>query len=101
MNFGRPRTLRRSVMRRVDQRLLLLMFFIATAALAGAQSDYRVVAVTNGGAIFRRGKRSGSKPRSPAFPVTQDPQNCDPDFQKTVDLDRLIVGPPSRSAATS
>jgi hypothetical protein len=38
-------------MRRVDLDLSFLAFLLAAAALAGAQGDYKVVPVTNGGSI--------------------------------------------------
>src|SRR5258708_2520116 len=77
-NFVDRRTLRRFVMRRVDQGLLFLAFLLAAAAWAGAQGDYKVVAVTNGGVISGSVKWSGPAPRILAFPVTKDPQICDP-----------------------
>jgi hypothetical protein len=73
---------------------------LAAAALAGAQGDYKVVAVTNGGTISGSVKWSGPAPRIPAFPVTKDPQICDPDSRKTIELERLIVGPQGGVANT-
>ena len=37
-------------------------------------------------------KWSGPVPHLPEFPVTKDPQICAPDGNKTVSLDRLIIG---------
>jgi hypothetical protein len=87
-------------MRRADQRLFLLMFFLAAGGLAVAQSDYKVVAVTNGGTISGSVKWSGPTPRALDFPVTKDPQICDPDSKKRVDLERLIIGPQAGVANT-
>jgi len=39
-------------------------------------------------------------PHSLNFPVTKDPQICDPDSKKSVDLERLIVGPQGGVANT-
>jgi hypothetical protein len=83
-------------MRRVVH--FLPMFLLA--ALAVAQSDYRVITVTNGGTISGNVKWSGPTPRAMDFPVTKDPQICDPDSKKTVDLERLIVGPQGGVANT-
>jgi hypothetical protein len=83
-------------MRRVVQ--LLKMFLLPV--LAVAQSDYRIIAVTNGGTISGNVKWSGPTPRALDFPVTKDPQICDPDSKKTVDLERLIVGPQGGVANT-
>jgi hypothetical protein len=67
------------------------MFFAATAA-AFAQSDYKVLAVADGGTISGTVKWSGAVPRALDFPITKDPQICDPDSKKTADLERLVIG---------
>src|SRR3981081_3889788 len=87
-------------MRRVDQGLLFLAFLLAAAVLAGAQGDYKVVPVTSGGTISGSVKWSGPAPHILDFPITKDPQICDPDSRKTVDLERLIVGPQGGVANT-
>lgn len=78
----------------------LLTFVLAATAVASAQGDYRVVAVHDGGTISGTVKWSGPVPRALDFPVTKDPQVCDPDSKKTVDLDRLEVGPQGGVANT-
>jgi hypothetical protein len=70
----------------------LLPFLFAATALLTAQSSYRVVTVSNGGTISGTVKWSGPSPRRLEFPVTKDPQICDPESKKTVDLERLTVG---------
>src|SRR6202171_3027788 len=87
-------------MGRVDQGLLFLAFLLAAAVLAGAQGDYKVVPVTNGGTISGSVQWSGPAPRILDFPVTKDPQICDPDSRKTVGLERLIIGPQGGVANT-
>jgi len=86
---------------RVDKRsfFLFTLFFAATALLS-AQSNYRVIAVSAGGTISGAVKWSGPLPRGLEFPVTKDPQICDPESKKSVDLDRLIVGPQGGVANT-
>ncbi len=79
-------------MRRVVSHCLFLAFFFAAIAVACAQSDYKVINVTDGGTISGTVKWSGPVPHSVDFPVTKDPQICDPDSKKTTDLERLIVG---------
>lgn len=71
----------------------LLLSFFAAASLAAAQSDYRVISVTDGGTISGSVKWSGPVPHELEFPVTKDPQICESEGKKTVGLDRLIVGP--------
>jgi hypothetical protein len=69
----------------------LLAFCFATT-VAFSQSAYKIVAVTDGGTISGTVKWSGPIPRALTFPVTKDPQICDPDSNKTSDLERLVVG---------
>jgi hypothetical protein len=66
---------------------------LAAATLAFTQSDYKVVSATNGGTISGTVKWTGAVPHLVQFPVTKDPQICDPDSKKTVDLERLLIGP--------
>ena len=87
-------------MRRVVSRLVLLSFFLAATAAAFSQSDYKVITVNDGGTISGTVKWSGPVPRALEFPVTKDPQICDPESKKTVDLERLIVGPQGGVANT-
>ena len=85
-------------MRRVFAVCFLLAFF--GTAPVWAQSDYKVVAVTNGGTISETVKWAGPVPRAPQFPITKDQQICDPNSAKTADLERLIIGPESGVANT-
>jgi len=78
----------------------LLTFFFAVTALVSAQGNYRVVTVSNGGTISGTVKWSGPVPKEAEFPVTKDPKICDPDNKKTVDLERLVVGPQAGVANT-
>jgi len=87
-------------MRRFLLQGLVLSFFFAATAAAFSQSDYKVVNVTNGGTISGTVKWSGAVPRALDFPVTKDPQICDPESKKTVDLERLIIGPQGGVANT-
>jgi hypothetical protein len=77
-------------MRWYSRCLGLMLVFAASAVFA--QNDYKVVTVTDGGRISGDVKWSGPAPRALSFPVTKDPQICDPDSKKSVDLERLIVG---------
>jgi hypothetical protein len=83
------------------RRVFVLAFCFAACAAALAQTDdYKVITVTDGGTISGTVKWAGPVPRSLQFPVTKDPQICDPDSNKTVDLERLIVGPEGGVANT-
>ncbi len=79
-------------MREFVSRMCLLVFALGAATLALGQSDYRVISVANGGTISGTVKWSGPVPRLAQFPITKDPQICDPEGKKTVSLGRLIIG---------
>ena len=74
---------------------LTLSFLCAVTTAALAQSGYKVITVTDGGTISGSVKWSGPVPHALAFPVTKDPQICDPDSKRSVDLERLVIGPQS------
>jgi hypothetical protein len=78
----------------------LLLTLLAVATVATAQSDYKVISVTDGGTISGSIKWSGPVPKELNFPITKDPQICAPDASKTVSLDRLVVGPEGGVANT-
>ena len=87
-------------MRRLISQCFLGALFFAATSVAFSQTDYRVVPVTDGGTISGTVKWSGAVPRALDFPITKDPQICDPDSKKTVDLERLIIGPQGGIANT-
>jgi len=76
---------------RRNSRCLGLVFLFA-AGVTFAQSDYKVVTVTDGGTISGSVKWSGPVPHAAVFPITKDPQICDPESKKSTDLERLIIG---------
>lgn len=78
---------------------LILSFVLATTGVVLAQ-NYKVIAVTDGGAISGTIKWSGAVPHAAEFPITKDAQICDPDSKKTRDLERLIIGPDGGVANT-
>jgi hypothetical protein len=79
------------MIRTVVQSIFLLML-LASTSVAFGQSDYKVVNVVDGGTISGTVKWSGAVPHAIDFPITKDPQVCDPDSKKTTDLERLIIG---------
>ena len=78
----------------------LIVFLLAVAASALAQSDYTVISVTDGGTISGTVKWTGPEPKLLDFTVTKDPQICDPEGKKSVSLERLLIGPDSGVANT-
>lgn len=77
-----------------------LLLLLAGATLALSQTSYKVISVTDGATISGTVKWSGPVPRELDFPITKDPQICAPDGNKTVSLERLIVGPEGGVANT-
>ena len=61
---------------------------------------YHVIPVTKGGTISGTVKWTGPKPHLARYPITKDPQVCDPKSEKTRDLERLIIGPQDGVANT-
>ena len=76
------------------------LLLLAGTQLASAQTSYQTVTVNNPGTITGTVKWSGPVPHILDFPVTKDPQVCDPDSHKKVDLERLILGPQGGVANT-
>ena len=87
-------------MRRIAQNILFLTLLLTAAGIASAQNGYNVISVTNGGTISGTVKWSGPVPHNLDFPVTKDPQICDPESKKSTDLERLLVGPQGGVANT-
>jgi hypothetical protein len=79
---------------------LVGMLLAGAGIAAGQSSEYRAISVTNGAIIKGTVKWSGPEPHLSSFPITKDPQICDPDSHKTRDLERLIIGPQGGVANT-
>ena len=79
--------------------LLCAFLPVATSIVAG-QDSYQVISVTDGGTITGTVKWSGPQPHLAKFPITKDPQICDPESAKIRDLERLIIGPEGGIATT-
>jgi Polysaccharide lyase family 4, domain II len=95
-----PRSFKGEDMRRVASSNFFLALVLVASGMAFAQNDYKVVTVIGGGTISGSVKWSGPVPHSLDFPVTKDAKICDPDSNKTADLERLIVGPQGGVANT-
>ncbi len=93
-------TSKRLTLTRTIQRALFLMVVWALAENATAQGGYQVVAVAHGGIIKGTVVWSGPEPHLSSFPINKDQQICDPESQKTRDLERLIIGPQGGVANT-
>ena len=70
----------------------LAMLLMAAASKAPAQSGYAVIPVTNGGTITGTVKWSGPQPTGLDVPVNKDPEICDPESHKRIDLERMVIG---------
>jgi hypothetical protein len=74
------------------ERLALTLLLVFVGTMAAAQDSYRVITVTNGGSITGFVRWSGPIPPELHLAVTKDTQVCDPESQKDVSLERLVVG---------
>lgn len=74
---------------------------LCSAGRASAQADYTVIDVANGGAIAGTVKWSGPIPKIPKLPITKNPDICDPDSQKTRDLERLLINSDGNGVANT
>jgi len=70
----------------------LLCYVAMLVPNVAGQDAYQVISVKDGGTITGTIKWSGPQPHLTKFPITKDPQICDPGSAKTRDLERLIIG---------
>lgn len=68
-----------------------LCALLMAAEVTYAQS-YQVVSVNDGGTITGTVKWAGPVPHMIRMSISKDPQICDPDSEKTRDLERLVIG---------
>ena len=80
------------MLRTVAVVLFILALLTGGNQAAGQSNGYQVVSVANGGTIKGTVKWSGPEPHPATFPITKDPQICDPDSHKSRDLERLVIG---------
>ena len=71
----------------------LALLLTGADSVTGQSSEYKVVSVASPGTIKGIVKWSGPEPHASSFPISKDPQVCDPDSHKTRDLERLVIGP--------
>lgn len=69
----------------------LIIAILSSAAPVAAQSDYVAITVENPGTIAGMVKWQGPVPKIPKLPITKNADICDPNGQKTRDLERLEV----------
>jgi hypothetical protein len=86
---------------KVSGGIFLVVWAVALAPFTAAQGEsYQIVFVSNGGTITGSVKWTGAKPPAATFPINKDQQVCDPNGQKTRDLERLVIGPEGGVANT-
>ena len=73
-------------------RFTLFSKILLAVACASAQSSYQVIAIHNGGSITGTVKWSGPMPSGLDVPINKDPEICDPESRKNVNLERLVLG---------
>ena len=72
-------------------RFTLFSVFVLAVVCASAQSSYQVIAIHNGGSITGTVKWSGPVPGGLDVPINKDPEICDPESRKNVNLERLVL----------
>ncbi len=88
------------MLRNVVFAISLALLLTGADSVTGQSSEYKVVSVANPGTIKGIVKWSGPEPHASSFPISKDPQVCDPDSHKTRDLERLVIGPEKGVANT-
>lgn len=76
---------------------LTVLIYAAPSVLA---QNYTVISVNNGGVISGTVKWSGPQPAALNIAVNKDSEVCDPESHKTVNLERLVLGPDGGVANT-
>jgi hypothetical protein len=69
----------------------LIIAILSCAPHVAAQSDYVAITVENPGTITGIVKWVGPVPKIPKLPITKNAEVCDPNAQKTRDLERLLI----------
>lgn len=86
-------------------KLLALSAFIVAALVgcqrATAQTDYTPIRVEDGGTITGTVKWSGPVPKIPKLAITKNVDVCDPQSQKTRDLERLVISSDGNGVANT
>jgi hypothetical protein len=86
---------------RVVQNLTIAAaLLLAVTEGAKAQDNYVVAEVGDSGTISGTVKWSGPFPHLAPFPITKDPEICDPESHKKANLERLVIGPQGGVANT-
>jgi hypothetical protein len=71
--------------------LVLCLAAVSCAGRAAAQSDYTTITVGDAGTISGTVRWAGPIPKIPRLPITKNAEVCNPDGEKTRDLERLLV----------
>src|ERR1700691_3587689 len=79
------------IFRRVLSPALCFAAALVCCGRAAAQADYTPITVENGGTITGNVKWTGPEPKIPRLPITKNVDVCDPQLQKTRDLERLEI----------
>ena len=72
--------------------LVLCLAAVSWAGRAAGQSDYTVITVGDAGTISGTVRWVGPIPKIPRLPITKNTEVCNPDGEKTRDLERLLIG---------
>jgi nitrous oxide reductase accessory protein NosL len=93
--FAMPSAAKRPQRNAIVVLCALMLAAIAAPSGAGQEApatNYTVVEVESGASISGTVKWSGPVPKIPHLAITKDAKVCDPHGEKTVDLQRLVIG---------
>jgi hypothetical protein len=81
--------------------ILLGASCVFSAAAVAGQADYTPIKVQDGGTITGTVKWTGAQPKIPKLPITKNVEICDPESQKTRDLERIVINPEGNGVANT
>ncbi|HEY0702165.1 MAG TPA: carboxypeptidase regulatory-like domain-containing protein [Candidatus Acidoferrales bacterium] len=81
--------------------ILLAASCVFSGVAAAQTADYTPITVENGGTITGNVKWSGPAPKIPKLPLTKNVDVCDPEGQKTRDLERIVINSDGNGVANT
>jgi hypothetical protein len=81
--------------------MLLAASCIFSSSAAAQTPDYTPIKVEDGGTITGTVKWSGPQPKIAKLPITKNVEICDPEAQKTRDLERIVINPEGNGVANT
>jgi hypothetical protein len=101
-NFGGANmSMNENVRRLLAALILFAAALVCSGRAAAGQADYTPIKVENGGTVTGTVKWTGPVPKIPKLPITKNTDICDPQMQKTRDLERLEINSDGNGVANT